>query len=544
MKVLGKTISTSSVVFATAAILLIIVFVLITNLVQIKRSQLQSSLMQGYAKVESALISRFDSTSTVIKKMGDEIAKDPDNKHHIKKVLERYKSDASLNQIFSWTIFSWADTRSQITVDGQYGIMKEPYDLSERDYIPLAIANPGKIFLGKPVFGSTSEKWMIPGGVSIADKNNKLLGTITIGFEIGNLAKIIQNEISNNPIQIELIYQSSTPVFDVTNSTINIPSDSNSEAKLAQENQYFSVRKQIGNFPYQLIAAYEKKAFSQIMWEVVYSRFLEILAIISLSATLIVMIYKSDKNEKDKRREINLLMQREIMINKSKSEFMIRVGHELKNFVAAIIGIADLVKEGVKDKNMKDEIDHLDHIDDISHELMSFITDLVDLNQPEDGNFEIVRSSIAADFEDLIFRSVRILKSKVKAKEISINTEFENDLPLISGLDQRRVKQIMVSIIGNAINFSSQGSKLNISVKKSEQNGIQIIVKDCGIGMTNSEISVALSNYNPDSYKSNNSTGSIELKMPIVRFLVEKQNGSISINSTKNYGTEVKLLFY
>ncbi len=542
MRVLGKRISRLNVLLIAAAILFIITSVLITNLVQIKKSQLQSSLMQEYARVDSVLTERFNSTATVIKKMGEEIAKDPTNKNHIKTVLEKYRSDISLNQIFSWTIFSWADTQSQITVDGHYGIMKEPYDLSKRDYIPLAISNPDKMFLGKPIYGSTSGKWMIPGGVAITDHGNRFLGIITIGFEISNLAEIIKKELTNDSINIELVYKDSTPVFDVNSTVVNIFSAEKSDSSAINKDllDEIIVKKQIGNFPYSLNVAYKKEAFSQIMWEIVYSRFLEIMAIISLSAILISLIYK---NEKDKRQEINLLIQREVIINKSKSEFMIRVGHELKNFVAAIIGLSDLVKDAVQDKNMQDEVDHLDHIDDISHELMSFVTDLIDLNQVEDGNFEISRSSSGTDFEDLVFRSVRILKSKIKSKEILLNTEFENDLPLVSGLDQRRVKQIIVSIIGNAVKFSSNGSKIDVLVKKSNHSEIEIVVKDCGIGMTESEITTALSNYNPDDYDATNATDSIELKMPIVRFLIEKQNGSISIKSTKNYGTEVKISF-
>ncbi len=543
MSFLGKRISRSNILLIAAVVLFTITSLLIVNLIQIKKNQLQSVLLQESTRVESALMEKFNSTSIVIKKMGEEIAKNPTNKNHIKGILEKYKSDTSLNQIFSWTIFSWANAQSQITVDGYYGILKEPYDLSKRDYIPLAIYTPNKMFLGKPVYGSTSEKWMIPGGVAITDADNKFLGTIAIGFEIGNLAKIIQSEIANKSINIQLVYKDSTPVFDVSSAVVNIFSAEKSNLSEFRKNlsEEITIKKPIGTFPYELNISYEETALSQIMWEVFYSRFLEILAIISLSAILIFVIYRS---EQDKREEINLLVQREVIINKSKSEFMIRVGHELRNFVAAIIGLSDLVKDGLKDKDMPAEVDHLDHIEDISSELMSFITDLIDLNQVEDGNFEVSRSSSRTDFEDLVFRSVRILKSKIKNKEVSVNTGFDDNLPFISGLDHRRIKQIIVSVLGNAVKFSSRGSKIDVVVKKSNKNGVDITIKDCGIGMTDSEIASALSNYDSDIYKSDNSTDSIELKMPIVRFLIEKQNGSISINSTKNHGTEVKISFH
>ncbi len=540
MKLLGKRISRSNVLFIAAAILIIITSVLIINLVQIKKSQLQGSLMQEYARVESVLMERFNSTSIVIKKMGEEIAKDPANKNHIKKVLEKYRSDVSLNRIFSWTIFSWADAQSQITVDGHYGIMKEPYDLSKRDYIPLAIANPGKIFLGKPVYGSTSEKWMIPGGVAVTDANNNFLGTIAIGFEISNLAKIIQDEIVNDSINVELLHKDSTPVFDVTNSVVNI--FSNEKPRLSYSDRNLSdeiiVTKKIGNFPYELSISYEKEAFAKIMWEVVYSRFLEILAIISLSAILIVVIYRS---EKDKRKRIAAL----VAVNKSKSDFVLQLGHELGNFISAIIGLSDLVKDGIRKNNNENgiELSHLDHIDDISSELMTFVSDLVDLNKPEDGKFELNISSSDTDLEDLVFRSIRVLKSKFKNQEVSIYSNFEEELPLVKGLDQRRIKQILVSVISFSIQRSPKSSKIDVNVKKSKSSGVEIIVKDYGSFMSDGEIKTALSEYKFENLGEYKEEGSIELKWPVIKFVTEKQGGSIEIKSTKNYGTEVRISF-
>ena len=142
---------------------------------------------------ENILLDRFYSTFFIINKIGKEIAKSPRDKKHIQTTLNKYKTESSFNHIFSWTIFSWADQNLQITVDSEYGIMKIPCDLSIRDYTQESMLKSEEMLLGKPVYGSTSKKWMIPGGVGIVDQNQQFLGIVNVGFEISNLAKIIKD---------------------------------------------------------------------------------------------------------------------------------------------------------------------------------------------------------------------------------------------------------------------------------------------------------------------------------------------------------------
>jgi len=528
----------------------IIMFLLIDSLVQIKKNQLYSTLSEEASVAENILLDRFNSTFFIIDKVGKEISKSPQDKKHIQIILNKYKTDSSFNHIFSWTIFSWADHNSQLTVDGKYGIMKEPFDLSIRDYVQESILNPGKMLLGKPVYGSTSEQWMIPGGVGIVDQNQHLLGTITVGFDINNLAQTIKENIGNENIDIELIYKNQLPIFNINKSSIRIfpPEEINNQNfnnknKVSGEQIIFN--KELQNYPYNLVLKYHQKTVNYILWDVIYSRIMEIISIISLLSALLFIIYKSEKNKREK---ISYLMQREVVIGKSKTEFMLRVSHELMNFVAAIIGLSDIVKEDLKDKKslndekIAEDIEHLEHVEDISGELKSFIIDLIDLNQSEDGKFEINRLKEVVDFEDMIERSVRMLKSKIKNKNITIETEFDDNLHKLTNLDPRRIKQILVGIIGNAINHSSNNSKIEIISNNIDRKKIKIVIKDCGCGMSDNKIKEILANYDQETYISSGAE-SIELKLPIIRFLVEKQNGTIEIKSTKNYGTEVIIIF-
>ncbi len=527
-----------TVLITTAIVIIMASSIIIHNLIQIKKDQLNNLLLQEESTIENILLERFNTAFFLIEKMGNEIIKNPDNKTYILKVLEKYKSDPTLHQIFSWTIFSWSDSNLLLTVDGEYGIMKNPVSLASRDYVKESITKPWERLLGKPVYGSTSGKWMIPGGIGISDSKYKTLGTLTIGFDIKILAKVIKDSLKDKNVNVELIYNDKFTVFNISKSVINTDSK---EEKIFNSNGIF-IRKKLQNYPYSLVLTYDKYAVSSILWEIIYSRIIEILAAVLLSFSLLILIYK---NENKKRKEITYLMQKEIFFNESKSEFMRHLGHELKNFVAAISGLSNVVKEDLKDiKSLsdletKEVIENLEHIDDISNELNSFITDLIDLSQIDDGKFEIEKSDEIVDFEDLIERSVRILKSKIKNKNITININCEVNLNKICNLDQRRIKQILISIIGNAIKFSLQNSKIDIITGNIGQEKISITIQDYGLGMTDAEIKGVLSKTEFDDSKNN----SIELKLSITKFLVEKQNGVMEISSVKNRGTTIKIVF-
>jgi signal transduction histidine kinase len=533
-----KNLGVRLLVPATIFVVLMLVL-LVQNLIQIKKNQLQNSLAQDATAVENVLLEKFNATLFVIDKMGEEIAEKPEDKVYIKKVLEKYKADTSLKQIFSWTIFSWANPEGKLLVDSEYGIMKEHFDLSIRDYFAESLQKPQQFILGEPVHGSTSKRWMIPGGVSVVDENQNSLGEIVTGFEIEKLAKVVQEVIKNEDISVELVYKDQRRVFDISKSAIEIFTKEKAKEVSSKEKQITLVR-ELKNYPYYLVLKYDNKAVSSILWEVIYSRIIEILAVILTSLTLLFLVYRSEK-------EKSIMMQHEV-VNKLRSEFIFHVSHELKNFIAAIISLSDIVKESFKDGELKnhdfkEQIGHLDHIDDIGKELTAFIVDLTDLNHSENGKFEVIRSSTKIDFEDVIDRSVRILRNKIKDKGISVNTVFDSELNKISNLDERRIKQILVSIIGNAVKYSPKASKIEIFARNLDRKKIEITVKDCGSGMSDSQIKSALRNHNFKRINDRNKINSIELKLPIVRFLVEKQGGTIEIESNKHYGTKVRVIF-
>lgn len=203
-----------SLVFGVLPLFCVVFGLILLWLVNVKiwEDKITESLESEIIAIENTIYDKLDHTKNIMNSMILMIKERPYDKKHANEVLKIYKNNPYFIDDFSWTLFSWTNNRFKIIVDGKYGIMKKPYDLSNRDYVDATKENPGELILGTPVIGSTSYKWMIPGGVG-ARLKGKFLGTMTIGFEIEVLANLIQKSISNSDSSFVLLYEDGKPIL-------------------------------------------------------------------------------------------------------------------------------------------------------------------------------------------------------------------------------------------------------------------------------------------------------------------------------------------
>lgn len=121
--------------------------------------------------------------------------------NYIDQLFQAFSADPNIQNILSSTIIGWVNTDYHAVVDGFYRVMKEPKDLSSRDYLPETVKEPWVIKLGQPIVGSTSGKWVIPAGVGITDNQGKWIGTLIIGLQQSflkeNFAKLLDSKKAN-----------------------------------------------------------------------------------------------------------------------------------------------------------------------------------------------------------------------------------------------------------------------------------------------------------------------------------------------------------
>lgn len=123
----------------------------------------------------------------------------------IEDVLMRFKIHSQVENILTWTAFSWVDKDFKLTADMLYGIMDNPIDMSDRQYVHLTKQEPNEVHFGKPIYGSTSKVWMIPAGIGVTDNKENYIGSIVIGFGIAALLEKLKTAAINEGIDFALI---------------------------------------------------------------------------------------------------------------------------------------------------------------------------------------------------------------------------------------------------------------------------------------------------------------------------------------------------
>jgi hypothetical protein len=111
----------------------------------------------------------------------------------------------SVNELISWSAFSWADKNSNVVVSSSVGILKTPISLKNRDYIPLTISYPNHIHLGKPVISAVSRFWSIPAGYGVVDQRGNYLGAVVTGMILDGVAQNIDESITDRNVTFAVV---------------------------------------------------------------------------------------------------------------------------------------------------------------------------------------------------------------------------------------------------------------------------------------------------------------------------------------------------
>jgi len=152
---------------------LLLVTLFITSIffyTQFQKEQISKDLDVAMSKVERTFVDIINNTEYIMNLIGFQIQEKPEDKEYINNILKRFRTNSRLSNQLSWTIFSWVDNNNILTVDAVYGVMEKPVNISDRDYLPLSRTNPGKLILGQPITGPTSNKWMIGSILGVPNK--------------------------------------------------------------------------------------------------------------------------------------------------------------------------------------------------------------------------------------------------------------------------------------------------------------------------------------------------------------------------------------
>ena len=223
---------------------------------------------------------------------------------------------------------------------------------------------------------------------------------------------------------------------------------------------------------------------------------------------------------------------------KAKSLFLANMSHELRTPLNAIIGFAEVITKEIFGpiQNAKYS-EYSENILASGQHLLSLINDILDFSRLEADKYELEEEEVNL-FEVAKWAQL-LLAPKATEKQISLQCDVPGDLVLLG--DERKLKQVLLNLINNAIKFTPDGGRIRIFAKADPTGHYSLYVEDNGIGIEERELEAVM---RPFVRTINSVTRSIEgtgLGLPLSKSIVELHGGQLLIKSTIGVGTTVEI---
>nr|WP_242464890.1 PAS domain S-box protein [Rhodospirillum rubrum] len=224
--------------------------------------------------------------------------------------------------------------------------------------------------------------------------------------------------------------------------------------------------------------------------------------------------------------------------NRAKSEFLTNMSHELRTPLNAIIGFSEVLhSEMFGPLGAPQYQDYAANIRDSGRHLLDVINDILDVSRIEAGRVALFPEPL--DFAEIVTSVRRLVNQRAEAAGVRLKITLDPALPPLLG-EARRLKQVLINLLGNAIKFTPSGGEIALSARADEDKGQMVIeVSDSGIGMAPEDIPLALEPFRQIDGQLARRYEGTGLGLPLSKAFVELHGGTLSVDSTPGAGTRI-----
>ncbi|MDT8445664.1 MAG: ATP-binding protein [bacterium] len=241
-----------------------------------------------------------------------------------------------------------------------------------------------------------------------------------------------------------------------------------------------------------------------------------------------------------KRAEIAMFEAKETaeQASRTKSEFLANMSHEIRTPMNAILGFTEILGSLVLDPKQRE---YLSSIQSSGKSLMSLINDILDLSKVEAG--KLVLEYAPLDLRALLEEVHQIFGQKLLEQNLFFQIEVEETVPRYVSLDEGRLRQILLNLVGNAVKFTEKGGVTLILKSKTKGRSVEldIEVRDTGVGIEPRQKDRIFEAFEQQSGQSSAKFGGTGLGLAITKKLIEVMGGRIQVESDLGLGSRFRV---
>ncbi len=180
--------------------------------------------------------------------------------------------------------------------------------------------------------------------------------------------------------------------------------------------------------------------------------------------------------------------------SRAKSDFLANMSHELRTPLNSIIGFADILDQGLQGELTQEQAQSVRDIRESGRHLLSLINDILDLSKVEAGKMELELEQVV--LEDLVQDALTLFREKALKHRLTLTAEIGAATGVIVA-DARKVKQVIINLLGNAVKFTADGGSIRVRTRRIAAPGpvatdkgapggafVEVAVADTGIGIS------------------------------------------------------------
>lgn len=222
--------------------------------------------------------------------------------------------------------------------------------------------------------------------------------------------------------------------------------------------------------------------------------------------------------------------------SRAKSEFLATMSHELRTPLNAIMGLSQLLQQEMVGSLNDKQKEYISCIYNSGEHLLTVINDILDLSKVEAGKEEL--SLLSLSVPELCNYVLSTVRDRALAKGLQLTSEIDPKADVCIA-DARRLKQMLLNLLTNAIKFTPVGH-VSLAVKKVPE-GTNFTVSDTGIGIDNNQFQFLFEPFKQLDSRLNRQYEGTGLGLALTRKLARLHGGDVTVVSTLGVGSQFTL---